>query len=171
VHNHNVLELIAVDSPITWGAAPFLNHGSVYFSADAKQPTGERINGAPFVVSYEITRSPWADKVWVLNKDKQAAIDAQVQTAAAAQAVQVAQAAKKRALDTIVVMTKSGKSFVGNEAARNNMLAALQAAEITEQTEAGWKLADNSVATVTVAELKEALVLSIKRVGEIVAGG
>ena len=43
-----------------------------YFPADAKQPSDERINGAPFVVSYEITRSPWADNKALLRLNIQA---------------------------------------------------------------------------------------------------
>lgn len=75
---------------------------------------------------------------------------------------------KNLALSTITVTTSSGKVFDGNETARINMLSALQASEFLNQTQAGWKLADNSVALVTVAELKEALALAIQRVGEIV---
>ena len=75
---------------------------------------------------------------------------------------------KQQKLDSIIVTTQSGKEFDGNETARVNMLSALQAAELLGQTSAGWKLADNTVAIVTVNELKEALALSIQRVGEIV---
>jgi len=75
---------------------------------------------------------------------------------------------KTQALSTITVTTASGNVFDGNETARINMLSALQAAEFLNQTQAGWKLADNSVVMVTVAELKEALALAIQRVGEIV---
>ncbi|MDP3088878.1 MAG: hypothetical protein Q8M99_11915 [Methylotenera sp.] len=77
---------------------------------------------------------------------------------------------KNLALSIITVTTSSGKVFDGNETARINMLSALQASEFLNQTQAGWKLADNSVELVTVSELKEALTLAIKRVGEIVTG-
>ena len=77
-------------------------------------------------------------------------------------------AQKVKALNSITVKTSTGKVFDGNESARNNMLSALQAAEFLNQTEAGWKLADNSVEMVAVDELKEALALSIQRVGEII---
>ena len=50
------------------------------------------------------------------------------------------------------------------------MLSAITASEISGQTEAGWKLADNTLAMVNVSEIKEALALSIMRVGQIVAG-
>ena len=79
-----------------------------------------------------------------------------------------AKAEKLQALAAITVTTSSGKVFDGNETARINMLSAIQSATFLNQTQAGWKLADNTVAIVTVDEIKEALALSIQRVGEIV---
>ncbi len=107
---------------------------------------------------------------WVLDQTKQAAIDAQAKAAADAQAAAEAQALKAQALATIVVTTQSGKTFDGNEVARGRMADALYAAEKTGQTETTWILADNTPAVVTVDELAEARVLSIQRVGQIVAG-
>lgn len=75
---------------------------------------------------------------------------------------------KQDLLSSITVTTQSGNTFDGNETARNNMLSAIMAADIIGQTESQWKLANNTVETVTIAELKEALTLSIQRVGEIV---
>ena len=75
---------------------------------------------------------------------------------------------KQDLLSSITVTTQSGNTFDGNETARNNMLSAIMAAEIIGETESQWKLADNTVETVTLTELKEALTLSIQRVGEIV---
>lgn len=79
-----------------------------------------------------------------------------------------AKAAKDAALNAITVTTVSGKAFDGNETARTNMLSAITAASFLGQTSANWKLADNTVALVTLDEVKEALALSIQRVGEIV---
>lgn len=79
-----------------------------------------------------------------------------------------AKAAKVEALNTIIVTTSTGKVFDGNETARLNMLSAITAAGIVGQNSANWKLADNTVETVTLDELKQALALSIQRVGEIV---
>lgn len=79
-----------------------------------------------------------------------------------------AKAAKVEALNTITVTTSTGKVFDGNETARLNMLSAITAAGIVGQNSANWKLADNTVATVTLDELKQALALAIQRVGEIV---
>lgn len=79
---------------------------------------------------------------------------------------------KAQALASIVVTTKSGKTFDGNEAARNNMQQTLTAAQLLGDSapkSTKWKLADNTLADVTVSEIGEALVLSIQRVGQIVA--
>lgn len=75
---------------------------------------------------------------------------------------------KLLALNSISVTTSSGKVFDGNETARNNMMSAIISAEYIGQTTAEWKLADNSKAIVSVDEVKEALALSIQRVGQIV---
>lgn len=75
---------------------------------------------------------------------------------------------KTQDLSTITVTTSSGKVFDGDEVARNNMVSAIIASEFLGVTTANWKLADNTVANVTVAEVKEALALAIQRVGEIV---
>jgi len=85
-----------------------------------------------------------------------------------AEAAAEAKKVKLKALNSIIVTTGSGKVFDGNETARNNMLSAITAANFIGQTTANWKLADNTVALVTLDEVHEALALSIQRVGEIV---
>ena len=75
--------------------------------------------------------------------------------------------AKTDALNKIVVEV-DGKAFDGNEAARLNMVSAIQASELLGVTENAWKLADNTTEIVTVDELKQALALSIQEVGRIV---
>lgn len=77
-------------------------------------------------------------------------------------------AQKVEQLNTLVVTTSQGNIFDGNETARLNMVSAIQSAELLGQTENNWKMADNSVKLITLAELKEALALSIQKVGEIV---
>ena len=76
-------------------------------------------------------------------------------------------AAKELALNSITV-TVNGNSFDGNETARGNMSSAILSAEVIGKTEDTWKLADNTSALITIAELKEALALSIQEVGRIV---
>ncbi len=75
--------------------------------------------------------------------------------------------AKLIALDNIVVDV-DGKLFDGNETARLNIMSAIQASELVELNETGWKLADNTAVLVNLAELKMALALSIQEVGRIV---
>lgn len=74
---------------------------------------------------------------------------------------------KKQLLDTITVTTSKGNTFDGNESSRNNMLSAIKASDIFNVTENNWKLADNTVASITLEELEEALALSISRAGTI----
>ena len=75
--------------------------------------------------------------------------------------------AKKIALDNIVVDV-DGKLFDGNETARLNIMSAIQASELVELNETGWKLADNTAVLVNLDELKMALALSMQEVGRIV---
>lgn len=78
------------------------------------------------------------------------------------------QTEKDYRLQTIKVTTTNGKTFDGNETARNNMLSAVTSAEFIGKTEEYWKLADNSTVLVQLPELKEALALAIQEVGNIV---
>lgn len=84
------------------------------------------------------------------------------------QTILASKQAKVNALITITVTTSSGKTFDGNETARNNMMSAIISSEFLGVTTANWKLADNTVALVSLLEVKEALALAIQRVGEIV---
>ena len=84
-----------------------------------------------------------------------------------AQRLVTLKAARAIALENITV-TVNKKSFDGNETARLNMISAIQASELLDIAENAWKLADNSVATVSVADLKQALTLAIQEVGRIV---
>ena len=81
--------------------------------------------------------------------------------------IQEAKAAKALALSTITVEVNN-KVFDGNETARTNILSRLQASQVLNEESIDWKLADNTVAEVTVEELKEVLTKSIQEVGRIV---
>ena len=83
------------------------------------------------------------------------------------QRVAEAKRLRQEALATITVEV-NGKVFDGNETARNNMLASIQASQLLNIESTYWKLADNSVQEVTLEEIKEALAKAIQRVGEIV---
>lgn len=70
-------------------------------------------------------------------------------------------AAKRRraeAVASIRVTTGTGKTFDGDEKSQERLARAILASQATSQTSTTWTLADNTVATVTVAELTEALV-------------
>lgn len=75
---------------------------------------------------------------------------------------------KSLELNSITVTTASGKTLDGNETARGDMVSAITIAGFTGQTSTEWKLADNSVANVTLDELKEALALALAEKGRIV---
>jgi len=62
------------------------------------------------------------------------------------------------AVSQIKVTTESGKVFDGDELSQNRMARAVTASSAGDTTR--WKLADNTQATVTHEELKEALLLS-----------
>lgn len=74
---------------------------------------------------------------------------------------------KELALKSIKV-TVNGKEFDGHESARLNMTNALMVAGFTGQTQTNWKLADNTVAQVTISDVQQALAFSIQKVGEII---
>ena len=87
---------------------------------------------------------------------------------AQAQADAQAKADKALALSTLTVTTQSGKVFDGDETARVDMLTAISMASVVGQTSTMWKMADNSIVEVTLAELKEALLLALTKKGEII---
>jgi hypothetical protein len=76
--------------------------------------------------------------------------------------------ANKEANLNVIVVEVNSKLFDGNEKARLNILSALQASTFTGIATTQWRLADNTVAEVTVAELQEALTKAIQAVGTVV---
>ena len=81
----------------------------------------------------------------------------------AAQALVVAQQAKMQrteAVARIQVTTASGKVFDGDETSQTRMARAVVALQAAGQTQTLWVLADNAPATVSLAELAEALALA-----------
>ena len=69
-------------------------------------------------------------------------------------------------INRIKVTTSSNKTFDGDEKSQDRMARAINIASISGQTETQWKLADNTIVTVTLDELKEALSLAGKRMSE-----
>lgn len=67
-------------------------------------------------------------------------------------------------LNTLKVTTTSGKTFDGNELSATRIIGAIKSMEISGRTERQWTLADTEAGegqrvTVTLAEMREALVL------------
>lgn len=67
---------------------------------------------------------------------------------------------RNRDVANIKATTQSGKVFDGDEKSQDRMLRAIQISAITGVTQTQWKLADNTITTVTLDELKEALSLA-----------
>lgn len=71
-----------------------------------------------------------------------------------------AKAARAVAVESIKVTISTGKTFDGNEESQSRMARALLIAQATGMKFTTWTLADNSVVTVTLPELTEALALA-----------
>ena len=82
------------------------------------------------------------------------------QRAADAAAHEQKKATRTEAVALIRVTTSSGKVFDGDETSQTRMARAVVALQAAGQTETVWVLADNTPATVTLAELAEALALA-----------
>lgn len=82
------------------------------------------------------------------------------QRAAEATAHEQKKATRTEAVSRIRVTTASGKTFDGDETSQTRMARAVVALQAAGQAETLWVLADNTPATVTLAELAEALALA-----------
>jgi len=79
------------------------------------------------------------------------------------EAVRQRAAAKKargEAVEKLLDTTANGKEFNGDEVAQTRMARAILALQAANQESTTWVLADNTATTVTIAELKEALILA-----------
>lgn len=79
-------------------------------------------------------------------------------------------AAAKKARDVAVAKIKvmvNGKEFDGDEVAQGRIARAVAAAESAAISTYQWKLADNSVAEVSLSELKQALALAFQAQSEL----
>ena len=100
-------------------------------------------------------------------------IDADTRTAILSQIdFEIAQdaVASKKLRDTAVAaikVTVNGKVFDGDEVAQGRMARAVAAAESAAISTYQWKLADNSVAAVSLDELKQALALAFQAQSEL----
>lgn len=87
--------------------------------------------------------------------------EAELEAYAKEQAEVQAKADREIALSTMVVTTQSGKVFDADVQARLNISNAIMVSDAVGVTETVWRLADNSEVLVTVAELREALMLAL----------
>lgn len=100
-----------------------------------------------------------------IDADTRAAILSQIEFETSQDA-----AAAKKLRDTAVAaikVTVSGKVFDGDEVAQGRIARAVAVAGITGINTCQWKLADNTVASVTVDELRQALSLSLQAQGDL----
>ena len=74
---------------------------------------------------------------------------------------------RQATVDAITVTVSTGKIFDGNEEAQSRMARAIQAAQIASISTTTWVLSNNVPTTVTLAELQEALVLSMQAMGAV----
>ena len=140
-------------------------------SIDAVQyHKGYKLLEEPLMNEVEFNKYQDFIDLWQFEEDAKNHIPTAEEIAATelAELNKAAKEAKILALNTITVTTSNGNTFDGHLDARVNMSNAIDASEFLGQTEAFWKMADNSVKLVQLPELKEALVLAIQRVGEIV---
>lgn len=65
---------------------------------------------------------------------------------------------RQQQVEQIVVTTTSGKVLDGGEQSQNRMARTLQVMELTGTTTVDWKLANNTITSITKSELEEALI-------------
>lgn len=88
-------------------------------------------------------------------------------TPTAAEILAQKKAERQAIVNAITVTVSTGKIFDGNEDAQSRMSRAIQAAQIASIPTTTWVLANNVPTTVTLAELQEALVLSMQAMGAV----
>lgn len=83
-------------------------------------------------------------------------------------AKELAEAKRLRAAQVAAITVEvDGMTFDGDEAAQSRMTRALMTAEITGMESTQWVLADNTVATVTKAQLQQALSKAMLAMAEV----
>ena len=92
------------------------------------------------------------------------------QEAEEARLAKEAKEAKIKALSELTITTTAGNTFDANTEAITNMLSVIQASQILNQTTTDWKMADNNIVTIDLAELQEAHALAIQAKGAIILG-
>ena len=130
------------------------------------QGTGYLLNGNMSVPMAEGNKEYELIKQWLAEGNTPEPEFTEEELALQAQAQ--ARRLKQEALKVLTVTTASGKVFDADDIARLDMLGVIEASKVTGQTFTLWKLADNSFAEVGLEEMKEALLLSLLKKGEII---
>lgn len=76
-------------------------------------------------------------------------------------------AKRTTAVESIIVTISTGKAFDGDELSQSRMSRVVTAMTLANVSEGFWTLANNEITAVTLAELQEAIVLSITRMSEL----
>lgn len=159
--------IFRAENPQTSYAQPFdpSNHGfTLYFEAPA--PTIDPI--AQYVRETNPVRTVKGhyEQQWeiVALTPEQVAAN---QEAEAAADLAAKKAARQAEVDALKVTTTSGKVFDGDETSQGRMTRAIMTAQIASMTTCVWVLANNVPTQVTLAELQEALALSMQAQGAI----
>ena len=120
------------------------------------QKEGYLVNGTMSVPSAEGNRHYQAVQEWIAEGNTPEPEFTQEQLDA--QAYNSAKEQKLLDVGNITVTTQAGNTFDGDEISQSRMARAIASSDPLETTQ--WKLADNSIITVTREELKEALRLA-----------
>lgn len=104
---------------------------------------------------------------YALKNGKWEPSDGMKAAAAAEQKAQI-KALKEEEIASIVVRTKSGRKFKGDEKSQSRMSLALERARRLGHLTLAWKLANDEVVEVALSELEEALDLAVLRMSDIV---
>ena len=76
-------------------------------------------------------------------------------------------AKRTTAVESIIVTISTGKAFDGDELSQSRLSRVVTAMQLASVTEGFWTLANNEITAVTLAELQEAIMLSITRMSEL----
>jgi len=150
-----------------WNAVYDFSGEAVFLKSDASQVIlniGEPMtDDHTFLDPRQLEFPLWSTDVWIEDDIKVEAKKLKDEEAEAKET-------KQTALANITVTTTNGNTFDGDDIARSDMMSAITSADTLGMTETSWKLSDNSWATVDIAEMREALALSIQAKGVILNG-
>jgi len=98
----------------------------------------------------------------VISSKTKAEHEAEYMAMLAKEAEAIAKAERLKQLEVLTVTTTNGNTFDANNQARLDMSNGIQVSEILNVTQTVWRMADDSEVLIQIAELKEALALSLQ---------